>query len=122
MNVGAKDFNALLLVRLEQGCASEPNEHGVRQNRFHGRMQRAGLRTMAFVDEDDQLAFGPEVDRKVPLQLVHEVVNHRALSAPELVDERADQPRLRVVELAYQVGAALSSVNLLIDAKEDALD
>src|SRR5712664_3118465 len=39
VNVSAKDLYAFLLVRLEEGCPSEADEHGVREDGLHRLVQ-----------------------------------------------------------------------------------
>src|SRR5438094_8414423 len=48
-NVPAESFQAGLLVLLQQRCAGETDEHGVRHHRFHRAMQFAALRSVAFI-------------------------------------------------------------------------
>ena len=51
-----------------------------------------------------------------------EQVDRLIVVAAELVDERADQPLLGLVECRDEVGAALGAINLLVDTLEHALN
>ena len=99
VDVAAEDFDALLLVGLQQRRAGEADEHGVRQDRLHGLVQVAGLRAVALVDEDEEIAFGLEVGRQGFLHffdIAGDVADLFAVFlAAEFVDQRAEQPRRR---------------------------
>ena len=66
--------------------------------RLHRLVQVAGLRAVALVHEDEQVALGLEVRRQRLLHLLDELVDVASLVvaflAAELVDQRAHQPRL----------------------------
>ena len=57
----AEGLDARRLVGLEQRRAGEADEHGARQQLLHGVVQLAGLRAVGLVDEDEDVALGPEV-------------------------------------------------------------
>ena len=56
VDVAAKDFEAGLLVLLEQRRAGETDEDGVGHDRLHDAVQFAALGAMAFIHEDKNLA------------------------------------------------------------------
>ena len=87
--------------------------------RLHRAVQLAALGAVALVHEDEHLAHGLAglgfqfLDERV--EVVH------ALPA-ELVDQRAEQARLGLAELAHQVAAAAGARDGLAGLGEDALD
>ena len=114
MDVAAEDLQAGLLVLLEQRRAGEADEHRVGQHRLHRPVQLAALGAVALVHEHEDLA-----DRRagLGLQLLDERVEVVHVLAAELVDQRAEQPRRGLAELAHQVAAAAGAVDGFADAR-----
>ena len=61
VDVAAKDFDALLLVGLQQRRAGEADEHRIGQDRLHRLVQIAGLGAVAFIHKHIDVALGLEV-------------------------------------------------------------
>ena len=119
MDVAAEHLAAGLRVVAKQWRAGEPNEHGTRKQRFHGPVQAAALRAVALIHEDEQLAHGLA---RALLQLLDEGIEIRHAWPTELVDQRAEQPRLRLPELGHQVSTVLRAVDGFATLVEDPLD
>ena len=103
----------------QQRRAGEADEHRARQDLLHRLVQLAGLCAVALVHEDEEIAFGFEVRRQSLLHLLDVTPmspRPRLFLAAELVDQRANQPRLGLVQRADQVRAALGAVNVLVHA------
>jgi len=122
VDVGAEDLDAPLLVRAQERRAGEPDEHGIGQDRLHRVVEVAGLRAMALVDEDVDVALGAKVRRQRALEFMHVALHVGILAACELVDEGAHEPRLGGVERGDQVGAARGPIDVFADALEDFFD
>ena len=73
-------------------------------------MQLAALRAVAFVHEDEHLAHRLAGLR---FQFLDEGVEVVHVLAAELVDQRAEQARLGLAELAHQVAAAAGALDRL---------
>ena len=110
VDVAAEDFQAGLLVLLQQRRAGEADEHRVGHHRLHHAVQLAALRAVAFVHEDEDLADGRAGLR---FQLLDEGVEVVHVLAAELVDQRAEQARLGLAELRHQVAAAAGALDRL---------
>src|ERR1700719_685608 len=82
-------------------------------------MQLAALGTMTLVHEDEQLA-----DRRalLLLQFLNESIKITPVLFSELVDQGAEQARLRLPKLDHQIVSAACAINLLARAGEHALD
>jgi hypothetical protein len=81
-----------LLVRLQQGRAGEADEQGIRQDRFHGFVQLAGLGAVALVHKYKQIAFGCEslwAALAFDLRFDKIVVSSLSSRPSEFVDQRA---------------------------------
>ena len=112
----AEGLDARGLVGLEQRRAGEADEHRPGQELLHRVVHLAGLGAVRLVDEDEDVALGTEVLRDLGVQLLDEVVlglvaAGLVIGAAELVDQRADQPLVDLVERGEQVGAALGAVD-----------
>ncbi len=84
-------------------------------------MQFAGLGAVAFVDEDEELAFGggESPGGQVAFDLFDiglEIGVAEVVATAELVDQRTDQPFCVGVENADEVGTAFGAVDILADA------
>src|SRR5579862_8370863 len=81
---------------------------------------------MGLIDKDEDVALCLEVLRNLGVQFLDEVVlcliaGGLLVGPAELVDERADEPLLRLVESGEHVWPALGAVNRLVHTAEDAL-
>ena len=119
MDVAAEDFEAGLLVLLQERRAGEADEDRAGHERLHRAVQLAALRAVALVHEDEQLAHGLAGLRG---QFLDERVEIVHALPPELVHQRAEQARLGLAELAHQVAPAAGAVDRLPGFGEDALD
>ena len=117
VDVAAEDFQAGLLVLLEQRRAGEADEDRVGHHRLHHAVQLAALRAVALVHEDEHLAHRLA---GLGLQLLDEGVEVVHVLAAELVHQRAEQARLGLAELAHQVAAAAGALDRLARLGEDA--
>ena len=119
VDVAAEDFEAGLLVLLQERRAGEADEHGARQQRLHRLVQLAALGAMALVHEDEQLA-----DRRARLllQFLDERIEIIHALLAELVDKRAEQARLGLAKLRHQIVPAAGAVDGLARVGEHALD
>ena len=124
VDIGAEHFEAGLLVRFQQRRAGETDEHRIRQDRLHRLVQIAALRAVAFIDKDVHIALGTKILRQRLTHLfdVAADISVRLFLAAEFVDQRAQQPGRRIVQLRDQVGAACAPHNVLVDALEYLLD
>ena len=84
MDVAAEDFQAGLLVLLEQRRAGEADEDGIGQHGLHHAVQLSGLGAVALVDKDENLAHRLAGLRFQFLDELFEVIS---VALPELMDE-----------------------------------
>ena len=96
MDERAERLDAGRLVGLQQRGAGEADEHRLRQDLLHGVVHLAGLGAVGFVNEDEDVALGPEVFGDPGIQLGDEVLASfvellLVIAAPELVHQRADR-------------------------------
>ena len=122
VDVRAEDFDRALFVGLQERRAGEADEGGLRQDGFHGPVQLAGLGAVRLVDEDEELAPSLEAGRQALLDVLDVLVHRVGVAAAELVDERAEEPRRRLIEDGDEVGAAFGAVDVFAHALKDALD
>ena len=115
MDVGAEGLNAASLVLLEQRRAGEADQHSPRQQGLHGVVEFAGLGAVAFVHEDEDLAFRVKAFGQVAADVPDERVNVAFLRGVELLHQRTNQPLLTGIEYIHQIGAAFCAMNLLAD-------
>ena len=103
----------------KQRRAGEADEDRVGHQRLHRAVQLAALGAVALVHEDEQLAHRLAGLR---LQFLDERVEVVHALPAELVDQRAEQARRGLAELAHQVAAAAGAGDRLARLGEDALD
>ena len=97
VDVAAEDLQAGLPVLLEQRRAGEADEDRVGHHGLHHAVQLAALGAVALVHKDEDLAHGRA---GLGLQLLDEGVEIVHVLAAELVDQRAQQARRGLAELA----------------------
>ena len=91
MDVATEDFEACLLVLLEQRRARETDKGGVGHHGLHHSVQPATLGAVAFIDEHEDVADGVSgAGFQVPDKLVEFLVRLPVAFRPELVHERAE--------------------------------
>ena len=56
MDISAEGFQTGLLVFLQKRCASKTNKDGIGQDRFHGLVELAGLRAVALIHKNHNIA------------------------------------------------------------------
>ena len=125
MDVRPENLDAAGLVGFEQGSAGEADQRCFGQQRLHRPVQLARLGAVAFVDEDENLAFGLEVPRQVVADFLDVLIDFPGagfLARAELVNQRGHQPVPGGLQRAGEVGAAAGAVDGLVNALEDFLD
>ena len=119
VDVAAEDFEAGLLVLLQQRRAGEADEDGIGQERLHGPVQLAALGAVALVHEDEQLAHRRA---GLGLQLLDERSKSSTPFRPNLWTSEQSRRGLAWPSWRHQVAAAAGAVDGLARLGEDALD
>ena len=125
VDVGAEDLDAGLPVGFQQRGSGEANEQGIGQQSLHRLVQLPGLGPVTLVDKHIDVALGREPDRQRlfhRLDIAGDIATLIVVLAGELVDQRAEQPRVGLVESGDQIGAALGPHDLFVHALEHLLD
>ena len=99
MDIRAEDFDAGLLVVLQERRAGEANEHGPRQDRLHRLVQFAGLGPVAFIHKNEDFALRGEPRRQRAADLFDIALEIAVFSAAEFMDQGAEQPGAGIVEV-----------------------
>ena len=114
---------------LEERSAGEANHHHIfAHDMAHGLVQDATLGTMTLIHKDVDVAFGLEVRREGLCELLH-ILFSRLLAyllvfggivagciVAKLVNQRSDEPRGRIVQLAQKVtatGGVIEGIRLI---------
>src|SRR5690606_7439059 len=101
------------------------DKKSLRQQRFHRFMQLIGLRAVALVHKDKEVALSLKVGRERFFNFFCEGSDVSFLLEPlsaKLVDERAEQPRIGLAEFCDEVRSAFGAVDAFVNAGINLLD
>ena len=131
VDVFAKDFLRRLFVLLEERRTRESHEHRIRHDGLHGLVKLTGMRPVALVNEDGEVALDRKARRQGGLDLGY-VLFHRlrvedvvvlapiAAVTAKLVDKRTEEPPARgVVDAPDKILSALRADDLLVHSLEE---